>query len=361
MSQSAPQHNRIHVATNSARYDVCVGTEIGQILSGILDGSHTNCVAFVDQTVMELHGERLHPLLPSRTAVIAPGESSKSLQYAAKLYAQLAEWKIERNGILLAIGGGVVTDLVGFVAATWMRGVSYISLPTTLEAAIDASVGGKTAINHPAGKNLIGAFHHPSAVLIDTVFLETLSERDLIAGLAESVKHALLSTPAFVEWHETHIELIRDRDAVTLAELISRNVQIKAKVVMQDEHEKNRRAILNYGHTLGHAFEYLLEYEFRHGECVALGIAVENEIAVRAGVLREATATRALRLLSRLGLPTRLPRVLDAQAVLSLCRTDKKVRNGKLRLALLREIGDPILTDAIPETAIADALAVVQP
>lgn len=361
MPHTAPERHRIHVATDSARYDVAVGTHITHLLWDVTGASIDRAAAFIDQTVADLHAERLKAFHLHRVTTIAPGEASKSLQMAADLYERLAAWKIERGDVLLAIGGGVVTDLVGFVAATWMRGISYVSIPTTLEAAIDASVGGKTAVNHPAGKNLIGAFHHPSAVLIDTAFLDTLTERDLVAGLAESAKHAVLSTPAFVEWHETHVELIRDRDAATLAELIARNVQFKADIVMDDEREKHRRAILNYGHTLGHAFEHLLNYDLRHGECVSLGIVVENEIAVRARILDADTAARIRGLLTQLGLPTRLPCPLETDAVLELCRADKKVRGGKIRLALLREIGDPVLIDNISDTCIADALAIVQP
>lgn len=361
LSQQGPHFHQIRVKTATADYRVCIGSRISSKLSDYLASfeRNPNGVLFVDQNVAKLHAERIAALQQNRSFLIPPGEASKSLETAAVLYQQLANWRVERNDVIVAIGGGVVTDLAGFVAATWLRGVRYISMPTTIEAAIDASVGGKTGINHTVGKNLIGAFHHPSAVMIDTDFFSTLTARDLVAGLAESAKHALLASPAFVEWHETHLEMINDRDPGTLAELIARNVEIKADIVARDERESGLRAILNYGHTIGHAIEHLLGYELRHGECVALGIIAENELAVSAGIMQAETAKRIRHLLGSLGLPRRLPRPLDPAAVFDACRVDKKVRRGKIHFALLRDVGDPIVVDNLTDEQIANAVQVL--
>ncbi|MBL8880047.1 MAG: 3-dehydroquinate synthase [Phycisphaerales bacterium] len=360
MPISANQPARITVRTATIAYDVWISPEAISQLSVLLEGVRTR-IAVVDANVARLHAAHFPPALFSRVELIEPGETSKSLPTAERLYSVLADARVERGDMLIAIGGGVVTDLAGFVAGTWLRGIRYISIPTTLEAAIDASVGGKTAINHAAGKNLIGVFHHPSTVLIDTRFLATLPRRDLIAGLAESVKHALLTTPAFVAWHETHAELIRDGDTGAMNELIARNIQVKTDVVARDEREAGLRAILNYGHTIGHAIEHVLEYELRHGECVALGIVAENALAVAAGILDPTTATRARALLHTLGLPTALPRPVDAEALLEACRVDKKVRSGKVRFALLRGIGAPVIVDHLSDAEIVGAIRTIQP
>jgi len=261
----------------------------------------------------------------------------------------------------VTFGGGVAGDLGGFIAATWLRGIDYVQVPTSLEAAIDASIGGKTAINLRDGKNLVGAFHQPVAVLVDTDYLTTLPERELVAGLAESVKHAAIRDADFVTWHEDHAARILAREPDVLAELIQRNCAIKAAVVEQDERESGLRVILNYGHTLGHAFEHLLSYELRHGECVALGILAENEIACVRGSLRRDVANRLHVLLERFGAPTRLPRRLPPAEVLAACESDKKARRGRLRFVLLRALGQPEIVEAPPAAEIEAGLEVIQP
>lgn len=314
-----------------------------------------------DATVIELHWERIRPLLPPQVLRfdLPSGESSKSLTAAARLYDALAAARFERDDLILALGGGVVGDLAGFVAATWLRGVRFIQMPTTLEAAIDAAVGGKTAVNHPAGKNLIGAFHQPSAVIVDTELLETLPQRDFAAGLAESVKHAAIGDPAFFQWHERACEAIRRREAETIDELIAWNCRIKAEIVSVDEHERDLRAILNYGHTIGHALEHVLGFELRHGECVALGMIAENHIARTRGWLGADPVTRIRRLLERLGLPTCLPRAVPPQDVLAACRLDKKVRAGAVHMVLLEDLGRPRRAADVTETEVAASLRAI--
>lgn len=295
------------------------------------------------------------------------GETSKSLRQVERLCDELARLRVERDGLLLAFGGGVAGDLGGFVAAAWLRGIAFIQVPTTLLSAVDASVGGKTGVNLRAGKNLVGAFHQPRAVVIDTRFLATLPRRDFAAGLAESVKHAAIREPAFLDWHEVHANALAgfpegtsSATADILAELIGRNCAIKAAIVGCDEREAGLRAILNYGHTIGHALEHLLEYELRHGESVALGMRVENEIARRRGWLSATDAERMAVLLDRLGLPPRLPRALDPGSVWAACQVDKKARDGRVNFVLLRALGQPERVADVTEAEVAAALPAVQ-
>jgi 3-dehydroquinate synthase len=234
-------------------------------------------------------------------------------------------------------------------------------MPTTLLAAIDASIGGKTGVNHSAGKNLIGAFHQPEAVLVDLDFLETLPPREYVAGLAESVKHAVIRDAALLEWHEQHVDQIAARRPEVQEELITRSCEIKAEIVARDEREHDLRMILNHGHTIGHALEHLLNYELRHGECVALGMLAENELARARGILAAKTAERIAALIERLGLPTRLPRALDADEVADTCRLDKKVRGGVVHFVLLKGLREPERVRDISAKEIAEALRVVQP
>lgn len=319
-----------------------------------------------DENVAKLHLEAVLETLrrglhPRKMLVltVTPGEASKSLDAAAPLYQALAEARIDRSDLILTLGGGVVGDLGGFIAATWHRGIPFIQVPTTLEAAIDASVGGKTALNLPAGKNLVGVFHQPAGVVIDTAFLATLPQRDFVAGLAESVKHAAIRSEPFLAWHEQHADAVLARDPTMLEELIASNCRIKAEIVARDERESGLRAILNYGHTVGHAIEHLLGYDLRHGECVALGMIVAGELSCRQAGLARAGADRIASLLARFGLPTRLPRRLEPADIVETCRLDKKVRSGALQFVLLRSIGDPLRSASVPESVLADAISAI--
>jgi len=320
-------------------------------------------VVIADDTVAELHGAKLGASLPAPPTIVRvpPGEASKSLAQAERLYDALGDARVGRRDLVVAFGGGVTGDLAGFVAGTWLRGVRWIQIPTTLEAAIDASVGGKTGLNHRAGKNLIGVFHQPEAVIIDTDFLTTLPQRDYVAGLAESVKHAAVRDAAFLAWHEQNAGEILARRPDVLEELIARNVQIKAAVVAADEREEDLRRILNYGHTIGHAIEHLLGYELRHGECVALGMLAENELACLRGELGRAVAERIRTLLAQLGLPVRLPRRLDPRALLTVCALDKKVAGGAIHFALLRDVAQPVVVADVADEQARQAIAAIQP
>jgi len=339
----------------------CARSRIAEIIAD--QNPHARIAVIADRQVADLHLAKLTDALDGEPAVLSftPGEASKSIQTLELLFDGLAEAHIGRSDIIITFGGGVAGDLGGFAAASWLRGVRFIQVPTTIEAAVDASVGGKTAINHARGKNLVGAFHQPVGVFIDTDFLETLPARDYVAGLAESVKHAVIRDAAFLDWHERAADSVVRRDAETLEHLIARNCEIKAAVVERDEREAKLRMILNYGHTIGHALEHLFQYELRHGECVSLGMAAENAIAVGRGELSSDVAVRISALLERLGLPVRLPRPVSARDVAQACRMDKKARGGTVRFVLVRAIGEPWFVDDIRDDEISAALGHIQP
>lgn len=354
----------LRVSAASARYTVVIGRSARTALPSILGGltGIRRVAVIADARVAELHFAGLREVLGDpRLLTFPPGEGSKTLETAAELYDRLAQERIGRRDLIVTFGGGVAGDLGGFVAATWLRGVRYIQVPTTIEAALDASIGGKTAVNHASGKNLIGAFHQPVAVVIDTEFLETLPVRDYAAGLAESIKHAVIRDAKFLDWQLVRARRILAREDRTLESLLARNVRIKAAVVSRDEREAGLRAILNYGHTLGHAFEHLLGYELRHGECVALGMLAENALAVGRQALSRAHAEQIARLIAAYGLPLRLPRRLNPAEVIEVCRMDKKNQGDALHFVLVSQPGAPqLVVNVLPEE-IAAALAVVQP
>lgn len=351
----------IHVNLSSGAYPIVIGPASHTVLEETVRRvvQQPRIAIITDEHVANLHLKSVTEVLAAHTTMVIrvpPGEESKSKDQAWRIYDDLARARISRSDLIIALGGGVVGDLAGFVAATWMRGVPFIQMPTTLLAAIDASIGGKTGINHPAGKNLVGVFHQPAAVIVDTDYLRTLTEREYVAGLAESIKQAAIRDELFFEWHEKHVEGLRRRDAELTAELIARNCNIKAEVVASDERESGPRMILNHGHTVGHAIEHLLEYDLRHGECVGLGMIVENEIAVRRGLLPRAAADRVASLLDGLGLPTRLPRPCAPERIAEAAHLDKKLRGGKVNFVLLSGIGSPKLVTDVTDDEIASAV-----
>ena len=347
------------------QYPVVIGPNSRQYLTGDpVWAPHARQVFVIaDANVLRLHGDALAAVLPKHRhiASVPPGESSKSLATAAQLFDQLAAARVERSDCIVTFGGGVVGDLGGFVAATWLRGIPFVHVPTTLEACVDAAIGGKTGVNHPAGKNLIGAFHQPSAVVIDTDFLATLATRDFAAGLAESIKHALIREPDFLAWHEANAAAILRQDSVVLIELIERNCRIKTAVAGADEREANLRMILNYGHTVGHAIEHCLQFELRHGECVGLGMIAAGALARERGWLDDRLCGRVLNLLNAVGLPTRLPRRTPAAELIDAIRMDKKHRAGTLQFVLLKDIGTPVTVSDVSTEAITRAIGALQP
>jgi len=258
---------------------------------------------------------------------------------------------------LLALGGGVIGDIAGFAASCYQRGIGYVQMPTTLLAQVDSSVGGKTGVNHSGGKNLIGAFYQPRAVIADTDALNTLPDRELKSGLAEVIKHGVVWDPMLFTWLERNIPQLLARDAGALTYAISRSCEIKATVVARDEREHNLRAILNFGHTFGHAIEAATSYEtYLHGEAVALGMIIAADLSCRMGLVDAALKERLRDTLARAGLPTEAPRIGAARAY-ELMQMDKKVLGGALRLVLLEKLGRAIVTDQYPKAALESTLA----
>jgi 3-dehydroquinate synthase len=335
---------------------------LGELAEGHLAGRRVAMIA--DQTVLALYREgRLgQAVWEGETLTFPAGEHSKTRDTWARLTDALLQREFGRDSGIIALGGGVAGDLAGFVAATYMRGLPYLQVPTTLLAMLDASVGGKTGVDTPQGKNLIGAFHPPAAVMADPQALVTLPEREYRGGLAEAVKHGLIADREYFRWIERESDALLRRDPAALEALVRRSVEIKAEVVSGDEREAGRRAILNAGHTVAHAIERATGYEIPHGEAVGLGLVAECELAVRLGVAAPALRERVEALLGRLGLPVRLPRPIAPDALLAAMASDKKNRLARLRFALptaLGETGRERWTVEAPESEVREAVGAI--
>ncbi len=315
----------------------------------------------VSNTVVgPLYADALKAALPDRRIVdvrLPDGEQHKTLDNVARVLDVMVTNRLRRDCLVLALGGGVVGDLAGFTAACYQRGVAFAQLPTTLLAQVDSSVGGKTGVNHPGGKNLIGAFHQPSVVITDTRTLSSLPPREFRAGLAEVVKYGLAFDEKFLQWLEAHAEKLLALDPEALAHAIHRSCEIKAEVVRRDEREQGDRALLNLGHTFGHAIETATGYtQWLHGEAVALGLVIAADLSQRLGHLTPQDAERARRLIERFGLPVTPPRI-GAEQALSLMGMDKKVKAGRIRLVLLERLGAARFTAEYPDDALAATLS----
>ena len=294
--------------------------------------------------------------------LIPAGEEYKTLESIQQVYDTAQANHLERSSTFVALGGGVVGDMTGFAAATWLRGVNFVQVPTSLLAIVDASVGGKTGVNHPQGKNLIGAFYQPKLVAIDPNLLKTLPEREFRAGMAEVIKYGVIwDQDLFTKLeHHEHLDRLDHVGDELLETIITRSCQAKAEVVSQDEKESGLRAILNYGHTIGHAVESLTHYkQFVHGEAVAIGMVAAGKIAVAMGLWTAEEAQRQDALISKAGLPTDIPTKLAIADILETIKSDKKVKAGKVRFILPQAIGKVIITDQVTPEIISDALSLV--
>ena len=289
--------------------------------------------------------------------ILPDGEQHKTLQTAGWVLDALIAHKMNRDATVLALGGGVVGDIAGFAAACYQRGIGYVQMPTTLLAQVDSSVGGKTGVNHPGGKNLIGAFYQPQAVIADTDALNTLPDRDLKSGLAEVIKHGVVWDPMLFTWLERRMPQLLARDPKALTYAISRSCEIKATIVARDEREHNLRAILNFGHTFGHAIEAATSYEkYLHGEAVALGMIIAADLSCRLGLIDAAVKDRLRDIVARTGLQTEAPHIGAARAY-ELMQMDKKVLGGAVRLVLLEKLGRAVVTDQYSKAALEATLA----
>jgi 3-dehydroquinate synthase len=299
--------------------------------------------------------ESLEPRTPVEV-ILPDGEAHKTLGTVSRILDVMVASRLARDCAVVALGGGVVGDMAGFAAACYQRGVTYVQLPTTLLAQVDSSVGGKTGVNHPGGKNLIGAFHQPCAVMADTRTLSTLPPRELRAGLAEVIKYGLICDPTFFSWLEAHLDALLAGDSAALTHAIRRSCEIKAGIVASDEHEHGDRALLNLGHTFGHAIESATGYgQWLHGEAVGAGLLMAAAMSRECRLLPTAELDRIRRLLERSGLPTRIEGVSPTDA-LEHMQIDKKVRAGRLRLILMRGIGGAFVTADYPADALQHTL-----
>jgi len=303
------------------------------------------------RTMLQSHGVETIPI------ILPDGEQYKNAETLGQIYNSLLANRCERNTPLIALGGGVIGDLTGYAAATYLRGVPFIQIPTTLLAQVDSSVGGKTGINHPLGKNMIGAFYQPQAVLIDFATLNTLPEEELYAGVAEVIKYGLIRDLPFFEWLEQNMEKLLARDAGALQYAIARSCQNKADVVAADERESGERALLNLGHTFGHAIENGMGYGVvLHGQAVAVGTMMAADLSQRLGWISTEDVTRIRRLLERANLPDTGPPSLKPELYLQLMGLDKKVVGGKIRFVLLKSIGHAVVYGDVPEELLLQTL-----
>jgi len=353
----------LSIALGERSYPIHIGSKLLGRADLILPVLARKSVAVVtNATVAPLFLERFAGALAREgidvvRIVLPDGENHKDWQTLSAVFDALLAQRCGRDTTLVALGGGVVGDLAGFAAATYQRGVQYIQVPTTLLAQVDSSVGGKTAINHPLGKNMIGAFHQPRLVLADTDTLETLPERELRSGLAEVIKHGLIRDAAFFTWIEANIERLLARDAEALEHAVLRSVAIKADIVAEDERENGLRKVLNFGHTVGHAIETGLGYgAWLHGEAVAAGMVMATDLSHQLGYLSEADAGRIRSLLQRAGLPTAAKGIAPAR-MQQLMSVDKKVKEGRIQFVLLERLGAATLRDDVPAAAIDRTLA----
>jgi 3-dehydroquinate synthase len=286
---------------------------------------------------------------------VPPGEESKSLEKAAGLYDKLTEALAERTTPVLALGGGVIGDLAGFVAATYMRGLPLVQVPTTLLAQVDSSIGGKTAVDHGRLKNTIGVFHQPVIVVADIATLKTLPEEELVNGLAEVIKAAAVRNAHLFKFLEININKARELHPEVLENMIAEAARVKAEIVARDEREKGLRSILNYGHTVGHAVEAVSGFNLRHGQAVAIGMMAAAKISSRMGLLAEREVERLERLIMAAGLPVHMPE-LDKEAVMQAMRHDKKVRGDKIRFVLLKSIGNGFISEEVDPALVMEVL-----
>lgn len=355
----------IDIAVNlgSRSYRILVGPGLLRAVGAELSrtGVGSRVAVLSDEPVMVLHGRQVVEGLEaagfSVTEIRLPaGEAAKTLATAERAWDALLAAGLDRTSTVVAVGGGAVGDLSGFVAATYMRGVNFVQVPTTLLAQVDASIGGKTAIDHPRAKNLIGAFHQPRFVVVDPAVLLTLPEREFRSGLAEVIKHGIVLDAAYFADLEAHLSALLARDLPTLTRVVAGSCRIKAAVVERDEQEAELRAVLNYGHTIGHAVEAVTGFErWTHGEAVALGIAAEARLAERLGIAGADATARQTGILQAVGLPVRGSGAEPAAVIEALAR-DKKARDGRVPFVLAPRIGAFRLVFDVPQAAVLETL-----
>jgi 3-dehydroquinate synthase len=353
----------IRVKLGERSYDVVIGSDMLSGLAGRLkDFAFSRLVIVSNPTVYGIHGKVLLSALSSAgfdapVILVPDGEEYKELLWAYYIYGGLLKQKLDRASAVIALGGGVIGDISGFVASTYMRGISFVQVPTTLLAQVDSSVGGKTGVNHPLGKNMIGTFHQPRIVWADVSTLRTLPRREFLAGMAEVIKYGVIWDEALFRFLEEKREKILGLDGETVEHLVKRSCEIKADVVAKDERENGLRAILNYGHTVGHAIETATGYsEYLHGEAVAVGMCLEAELSSLLGITDRREAERIRSLVSSYGLPCQMPSEIDTGGLMAAMQLDKKTVAGRLRFILPERIGSVRIETVIDTARIIEAI-----
>ncbi|WP_154246339.1 3-dehydroquinate synthase [Kangiella sp. HZ709] len=356
---------KLSLERKKSNYDICIGSGLIQSHSfSFLESFTGSQIAVISNheisklyyEKVKLAIEKIKPCIEVQLISLTAGESTKSIDTFSEILDTLVRNKFKRNDLLLALGGGVVGDLTGFTAACYQRGVDFVQVPTTLLAMVDSSVGGKTAINHSKGKNLIGAFHQPAEVIIDTDCLKSLPDSEFSAGMAEVIKIAAIYDESFFEWLELNYRKICNKDASSLEYMIFRSCSLKAKVVEKDELEQGIRAILNFGHTFGHAIENLSGYgEVLHGEAVAVGMVLAAGFSNSEAKLEPSISSRLVKLLKHFNLPTKLPANLNQEQILDAMLLDKKNKDKGIRLVLIEKLGTAIIKE-FSKNAIRDYL-----
>lgn len=355
----------VEVELGDRTYPIYIGS--GLLAGGDLLRKHVpgnTALVVTNETVAPLYLDRVVAALSEggeirvETVVLPDGEEHKNVDVLMKVFDKALDARLDRQTTFVALGGGVIGDMTGFAAASYQRGVHFVQIPTTVMAMVDSSVGGKTGVNHPAGKNMIGAFYQPRCVLVDTDTLSTLPDREYASGMAEVVKYGLIRDADFFEWQERNVDALMARDGDVVVKAIERSCVNKAEVVALDEKEGGVRATLNLGHTFGHAIETGIGYgEWLHGEAVSVGMVMAADMSERLGWIDESVARRTLDLLKKFDLPTDVPEGMTVETFEKLMAVDKKAANGKLRLILLKgELGGCVFTADFDKTTLADTL-----
>ena len=341
----------LNVELGDKSYPIYIGIDLLSMKSLFVDQIQGRQVMIVtNKTIAPLYLEQLTSILDGfnvQSVILPDGEEFKTLETLNKVFDALLEAKFDRTSTLIALGGGVIGDITGFAAASYQRGVGFIQVPTTLLSQVDSSVGGKTGINHELGKNMIGAFYQPKAVIIDVNTLDTLSNQEFSAGMAEVIKYGLLGNADFLSMLEANIESIMDRKKDLIIEVIFNCCQDKARIVELDEFEKGKRALLNLGHTFGHGIENAFGYgNYLHGEAVSIGMVMAAKLSKDEGNLSHEETLRVESILSKADLPISINKTIDSETLITAMSLDKKSIDGKIRLVLLKSLGDSYLTDS---------------
>lgn len=347
--------NILNVNLGKRSYNIYIERDLLTQLPDLLKKFNikSQSVLISNPKIFELYGESVirclqYADIKCRAIIIPDGEEYKDLFWAYHILTEMLRYGLDRKSFVFALGGGVIGDITGFAASLYMRGIPFIQIPTTLLSQVDSSVGGKTGVNHTLGKNMIGSFYQPKAVFIDTNTLNSLSEREFLCGLAEVIKYGVISNSAFFEYLENNIESILDRDSHKLAHIIKTSCEIKAKIVSEDERESGWRAILNYGHTIGHAIETETGYTtYKHGEAIAIGMVYEAKIAQRLGICSADDVKHISKLIDSYRLPTQLPSGLSIDRLITHIMIDKKNESGKVTIITPSKIGSVTITKAV--------------